>query len=326
MNEDWLKDGRKIPDEVMSYIRKMAVHAVRERGESPETVATIFNFNRHCIYRWLKQYDKGGYKNLETGASPGATPIITAEMDIWLKDIVLNKNPLDYGFDTNLWSSPILAELIKRKFNIVITGDSVSLHLKALGLSYQKPCYRDNEFDPDEAERFLNNKFPLIKRLAEKMGADICFEDEAGVGVRTRCGRTWGLIGETPEVSVSNKRGGYNVLSTVTSQGKMRYSIDSDSIDSERYIEFLGKIIKGRERPVILIADNVSFHKSKQVRDFVGAHRTQIRVFFLPRHAPAMNPDEQVWNEIKNNRIGKQPALRDREQCEASGSSSPRKL
>jgi transposase len=33
----------------------------------------------------------------------------------------------------------------------------------------------------------------------------------------------------------------------------------------------------------------------------------RLRIFFLPRRAPEMNPDEQVWNEIKNHRIGKQP-------------------
>jgi len=27
----------------------------------------------------------------------------------------------------------------------------------------------------------------------------------------------------------------------------------------------------------------------------------------LPKRAPEFNPDEQVWNEIKTNRIGKQP-------------------
>jgi len=46
---------------------------------------------------------------------------------------------------------------------------------------------------------------------------------------------------------------------------------------------------------------------SKQVRDYVRAHRSQLRVFFLPKRAPEYNPDEQVWNEVKNNRIGKQP-------------------
>jgi hypothetical protein len=32
MNNDWLNDGRKIPDEVMDYFRKAAVRAVRELG------------------------------------------------------------------------------------------------------------------------------------------------------------------------------------------------------------------------------------------------------------------------------------------------------
>jgi transposase len=39
----------------------------------------------------------------------------------------------------------------------------------------------------------------------------------------------------------------------------------------------------------------------------VRANRSKIRVFFLPKRSPKFNPDEQVWNEIKNNKIGKQP-------------------
>jgi len=60
-------------------------------------------------------------------------------------------------------------------------------------------------------------------------------------------------------------------------------------------------------RPLIVLADHATFHHSKQVCDYVRAHRSQLRVFFLPKRAPEYNPDEQVWNEVKNNRIGKQP-------------------
>ena len=56
-----------------------------------------------------------------------------------------------------------------------------------------------------------------------------------------------------------------------------------------------------------MLAYHATFHHSKQVRDYVPAHRSQLRVFFLPKRAPEYNPDEQVWNEVKNNRIGKQP-------------------
>jgi transposase len=76
MNKDWLVDGRKIPNEVMGYIRKSAVQAIRENGQSPELVAKVLNFNRSCIYDWLKRYDQGGYEALESRRPPGAKPLI----------------------------------------------------------------------------------------------------------------------------------------------------------------------------------------------------------------------------------------------------------
>jgi transposase len=54
------------------------------------------------------------------------------------------------------------------------------------------------------------------------------------------------------------------------------------------------------------MVDHASFHHSKKVRDFVHAHRRKIRVYFLPHYAPKYNPDEQVWNEIKHKKIGRQ--------------------
>jgi transposase len=122
----------------------------------------------------------------------------------------------------------------------------------------------------------------------------------------TRHGRTWGLRGQTSIVKVSIQRGGYNVLSAVTVEGEMDYSIKDGTINGERYIEFLEQLISNRSRPLILLVDHATFHDSKQVREFVRTHRSQLRVFFLPKWAPEFNPDEQVWNEIKNNRIGKQ--------------------
>jgi hypothetical protein len=81
------------------------------------------------------------------------------------------------------------------------------------------------------------------------MGADIGFEDEAGMGLMRRSGRTWGRVGSTPVVQVVMQRGGYNVLSIVTPKGEMNYSVTEDSVNSERYIEFLNGLIRGRERP-----------------------------------------------------------------------------
>src|SRR5207237_5202369 len=103
MNEDRLVDGRKIPDEVMGYIRKIAVQAIRENGQSTEVVAKVLNFNRSCIYDWLKRYDEGGYEALESRRPPGAKPVITREREVWLEETVLSSTPAESGCDRNGW-------------------------------------------------------------------------------------------------------------------------------------------------------------------------------------------------------------------------------
>ena len=313
MNTDWLEDGRKIPDDVMFYLRRMAVNAVRKLGYSPETIAETYNFNRSCIYRWLNQYDQGGFDALESKMPPGAEPLITVKIEEWLKNTILGSTPVKFGYDTNLWTCTIIANLLKQEFNIDVSDSTIRLHLKAMNFSCQKHEYQDLKMDDKDVDNFLNNKFPIIQQVAQKIDADIAFEDEAGVGVMTRHGKTWGLRGKTPVVKVNMVRGGYNVLSAVTAQGGMDYLIKDETINGSNYIEFLEQLIEDRDRPLILLVDHATFHKSKEVRQYVRANRKKLRVFFLPKRAPAYNPDEQVWNEVKNNYIRKQPIRNSRD-------------
>jgi len=307
MKAEWLSDARKIPDEVMNYLRRIAVNAVEEKHFSPELIANVFGISRSSIYEWLRWYREQGEDALDSGSAPGASPIITAEMDEWLQETVLNSTPVDHGYDTLLWTCPILVELLNRHYGVYITPASVAFHLHHLGLSYQAPCYQSRDQDATQVAAFLNRKFPKIQKIAQKMGADIGFEDEAGVGVRTRAGRTWGKVGHPPQVVVSDRREGCNVLSIVTAEGELQYSLEDKHINGKRYIEFLQEIIDKRERPLIIIADRASFHTSAEVRKFVRENRYQIRMYFLPPYSPELNPDEQVWNEIKHRQIGRQP-------------------
>jgi transposase len=90
---------------------------------------------------------------------------------------------------------------------------------------------------------------------------------------------------------------------------KNYYAIEEQSITSDQYIAFLAKVWSLHPCPIVLVADHASFHGSRKVRDVVRAHRHQIRVFFLPKHAPTLNPDEQFWNEIKHRKLGREPIL-----------------
>jgi transposase len=192
MKDDWLLDGSKIPDEVMNYFRKRAIPAMREKGQSPEVVAEGFGFDRSGIYEWLQRYAQGGYPAVASRQPPGAAPVIPPAMDRWRKHTVLNSLPVEQGYDPVRWNRALLADLIQKKFEVTVSGPTVSVPWKALGLSYQPPCYRERARKEQEGEWFLEQKVPRIQRLAPNLGAASGFEDEAGVGVMTRSGRTWG--------------------------------------------------------------------------------------------------------------------------------------
>lgn len=310
MSNDWMTDARKIPDDVMDYIRRFAVHAVVDEQQSPELMAKIFHISRSSIYEWLGWYREGGDEALDTRKAPGSRPLVNEKMDRWLRRTILHSTPADHGFDTNLWTLKILAKLLKERFGVHVSLATMANHLHRLGLSCQVPQYRSNRYDPREVERFLSTKWAQIQRLAAKIGADIFFADEAGVGIMTRSGRTWGAVNSPPIVSASDRRGGYNVLSAINAElPKLYESIVETTISAKEYITFLQKIIDCHPRPVVMIVDHASFHRSQAVREFVRLHRAAIRVFFLPKHAPHVNPDEQVWNEIKHRQLGREPII-----------------
>ena len=174
MKPKFLSDARLIPDEVMDYLRKIAVHAIEENHYSPENVIKIFGFSRSVIYEWLRRFREEGYEGLETKKAPGASPIITEEIDACLKRIVLEATPEDYGYDAILWTCDLLSHCLSDHFGVTVTGSTINHHLHQLGLTNQKPNCQDPcdyipkrsypLFQAREALRTLRDELRTTKR------------------------------------------------------------------------------------------------------------------------------------------------------------------
>jgi transposase len=50
-------------------------------------------------------------------------------------------------------------------------------------------------------------------------------------------------------------------------------------------------------------------HKSRRVRQCVAGYEGKLKLFFLPPYSPELNPDEQVWHDLKSNGIGRREVL-----------------
>jgi transposase len=136
----------------------------------------------------------------------------------------------------------------------------------------------------------------------------IFFGDEAGVRSDHHAGTTWGVRGKTPVVSSTGARFSLNLISAVSAQGEFRFMVLRGRVGAAQFIEFIKRLLQGMPCLVFLIVDGHSAHKAKKVSRFIETVKDRLRLFFLPPYSPELNPDEGVWNDLKNNAIGR-PAI-----------------
>jgi transposase len=119
-------------------------------------------------------------------------------------------------------------------------------------------------------------------------------------------GTTWALRGKTPVVSSTGARFGLNMISAVSAQGEFRFMTVKSRIGAAQFIDFIKRLLHGIDRTVFLIVDGRPAHKAKTVTEFIKTVKKRFQMFFLPPCSPELNPDERVWNDLKNNAVGKQ--------------------
>jgi len=77
-----------------------------------------------------------------------------------------------------------------------------------------------------------------------------------------------------------------NMISTVTNQGKVRFMNYGATMNARLLVRFMKRLIKGADRKLYLILDNLRVHHSKPVKEWLESHKQEIEVFYLPSYSP----------------------------------------
>jgi len=297
-------DARKLDHKTLEAIRIRGVEQVQS-GESPEVVIKALGFSRACIYNWLAAYRAGGWHALRAKPLKGRPRKITGRQMKWIYDAVTLKNPMQYKFEFALWTRGMIRTLIHERFGVRLSLPSVGRLLAQLGLTCQKPLMRAFQQNPALVEKWLQEEYPAIRSAAKRMGAEIFFGDEAGVRSDFHSGRTWAPKGQTPVVRTTGARFGFNMISAISPRGQMRFMVVEGRVAAKQFCDFLRRLVFRAERPIFLILDGHPVHRSAKVRQLVESMKDKLQIFFLPPYSPELNPDESVWNDLKNNGIGR---------------------
>lgn len=299
-------DGRTLSHESSETIRQMAVRRVHE-GERPSEVIKSYGLCRTSIYRWLRAEKRGGPAALESRKASGPRCKLTAREKQRVRTWICGKDPRQYGFDFGLWTRRIVAALIEEKMGKKLGVTAVGRLLAELDITPQKPLRRAYERDPAAIAQWKTQQYPKLRARAKRRGADIFFLDEAGIRSDAPLQRTWGAKGKTPEVRTSGQRQSVNAISAVNACGAFWYDVYTGRFNAGRFVEFLRAFLRTRRRPVFLVVDGHPAHRAKLVAHYVQSLKGRLELHFLPGYAPELNPDEFVWNYMRQVGTSKKP-------------------
>ena len=107
-------------------------------------------------------------------------------------ELELRKGPLAHGFASDQrWTLGRIKTLIGKLFHVGYTIEGTRKLMRRHGWSAQVPVRQAMERDDEAVIVWKDRGVARYKSTARDLGAFICFEDEAGQGLRPPKGRTW---------------------------------------------------------------------------------------------------------------------------------------
>ena len=132
----------------------------------PKLIAASLSVAVQTVRGWRRIYHHGGREALRMNPHPGR-PSLLDEAERQKLATLLLKTPAECGFDKYLWTTQLIAELIKREFDVSYHNDHVGKLLDRMGFTHQKPARRARERDEARIEGWRQETWPaLLKKVS----------------------------------------------------------------------------------------------------------------------------------------------------------------
>lgn len=318
-------NGYSLSHQTLEVMRLTAVRLV-QRGVRVEDIAVAMRLNRSTVFGWLQRYRRHGRTALRSTTAPGARPKLPQPQLLTLL-AMLRRPAVDYGFGSDLWTGPRVRVLIKRRFGVDLHRKHMPRFLRRVGLVRKQPERRALEQDPQAVRRWKRQALPAITRAAAQCRGLLLYGDEGLFVLIPHVGKTWTFPDLKPVARVSGKRGVHvGVTSAVSPRGHLVFQFSQGNFRAATLIRFMRALhqhFPGRK--LFFVIDGAPAHRAKAVREFARRNTAWLSLHHLPGYSPELNPDEEVWNTVKTQRLNARP-MRDRQQLHSAVLGSLRSL
>lgn len=305
-------DGRHSSPEAQKEKRRIAFR-MRSAGYKRAEIAALVGVNESTVGDWYRvarqRGEQAAIQGGQRGVKAGEGRKLNAEQALRIQGLMKTHMPDELGFSHALWTRRAVIELVRSRCHVTLPLSTTGLYLNRWGFTPQKPAKQAYEQQPEAVKQWLDEDYPAIKARAEAEGGVIHWGDETGIKNQCQHGRSYAPRGETPVQKIPGKRLSLNMISTVTNQGLVRFMLYEEKFTVKVMIRFLERLLRGSDKKVFLILDNLRVHHANKICDWVDKRKEKIELFFLPAYSPELNPDEYLNCDFKA-QVHSSPAAR----------------
>ena len=279
-------------------LRRIDACIARKEGRTIQEIADELRTPYATIQYWLKRIEREGIRGRYDIKNKGAQcRLDDGQIRQLVRDI--RRGPDKFGYESGLWTMPLLNRHIKKRFNVEYHDYSVWELVRRLGFRYVKP-------GPASYKAATPGEIKAFKKKARGKAAywtgrgyTVMAMDATHKLIRNMPKKGW-FRERNPVYKIGGRRKEKIVVTVIGAMGKdgIHHFEFYDAGNRASARDFLLRVHKKFGR-VLMFMDNAGCHGKPGLEGLTREANGGLQFeFFLP-YTPELNPIETEWREMK---------------------------
>jgi transposase len=254
------------------------------RGYLRKEVEELLKLSSRTLRHWVKQFNERGLDGLVTLARSGRPRMLSKEEFSDSATSLLDSK--------EAFSVVKLHGYLSKDLKYDLSYSTVLRYVHQEGYALKVPRRTHPEQDPEARQRFIAE----LNELRKREDVEIWFGDEVGIEGDPRPSRSWFKKGSKPRVPYAGQHLRQSVIGAVQPSSGELCALAVPYTDTGVFQLFVNELVKqtkGKDKTVIFIIDNASWHHAGAINWY------HLQPMFLPAYSPDLNPIERLWLVLK---------------------------
>jgi transposase len=205
---------------------------------------------------------------------------------------------LDYGF--SVWTLNKLRLHLAKITGSLLSYSRMRALLRKHGYIHRQPKHDLDARQDEQAKAAAQELLEWLKKALDDAFV-LLFVDETSLSLHPPLRRCWMRCGQRKQIAAPGLPQFVHVFGAYTWRiGEVIHQSHKHK-NSDSFIELLEHVMQTvpADQKVVMVLDNASYHRSYAARAALALFEARLRVVYLPKYCPFLNPIERFWLQLK---------------------------